>query len=89
MWDNIREGMGEGPVACFVASATSDGKVALLAAATDAAVKAGFAAGNVIKSVAEKVGGRGGGRPNMAQAGGSDPAGIDDAIQAAKELLGA
>ena len=89
VWDNIREGMGEGPVACFVASATSDGKVALLAAATDAAVKAGFAAGNVIKSVAEKVGGRGGGRPNMAQAGGSDPAGIDDAIQAAKELLGA
>ena len=68
---------------------TPEGKVALLAAGTDAAVKAGFAAGNVIREIASKVGGRGGGKPAMAQAGGSDVSGIDAALDAARTLLGA
>ena len=87
-WDTLREKLGE-TSACVIASQTPDGKVALLAAGTDAAVAAGFNAGNVVKEIAGKVGGRGGGRPNMAQAGGKDAAGIDDALAAARELLGA
>ena len=89
VWDSIRDGAKGAPVACVVASTTPDGKVALLAAGTDEAVAAGFAAGNVIKAIAGLVGGRGGGRPNMAQAGGKDPAGIDAALVAAKQQLGA
>ncbi len=62
---------------------------ALLAAGSDDAVKAGFHAGNVIKQIAGLVDGRGGGRPNMAQAGGKNAAGIADALAAAKTALGA
>ena len=87
-WDGIREAAKGEPVACVIASATPDGKVALLAGGTDAAVAAGFAAGNIVKSIAGLVGGRGGGRPNMAQAGGSDVSGIDAALDAAKKELG-
>ena len=61
----------------------------ILAAATDGAVSAGFSAGNVVKEISGLVGGKGGGRPNMAQAGGKDAAGIDAALDAAKKLLGA
>ena len=84
-WDGIRDAANGEPVACVIASATPDGKVALLAGATDAAVASGFAAGNVVKAIAGMVGGRGGGRPNMAQAGGSDVSGIDAALEAAKK----
>ena len=63
-----------------------DGKVNLMATATDGAMKAGAHAGNLIKEIAILVGGGGGGRPNMAQAGGKNPAGIDDAIAKAKEV---
>ena len=87
-WDGIREAAKGEPVACVIASATPDGKVALLAGGTDAAVAAGFAAGNIVKSIAGLVCGRGGGRPNMAQAGGSDVSGIDAALDAAKKELG-
>ena len=86
-WDAIRDKANGGEVACFLATATPEGKVALLAAATDGAVKAGFGAGDVIRKVAEHVGGRGGGRPNMAQAGGKDAAGIEAALAAAREML--
>ncbi|WP_333644116.1 alanine--tRNA ligase [Parolsenella catena] len=86
-WDAIRDKSNGGDVACFLATATPEGKVALLAAATDGAVKAGFGAGDVIRKVAEHVGGRGGGRPNMAQAGGKDAAGIEAALAAAREML--
>ena len=57
-----------------------NGKVNLIAMATDDAVKAGAHAGNLIKSLAPIVGGGGGGRPNMAQAGGKNPAGIDELL---------
>ena len=87
-WDGIRDAANGEPVACVIASATPDGKVALLAGATDAAVASGFSAGNVVKAIAGMVGGRGGGRPNMAQAGGSDISGIDAALEAAKKELG-
>ena len=54
-------------------------KVNLIVMATDDAVKAGAHAGNIIKKIAPMVGG---GRPNMAQAGGKNPAGIKDALEA-------
>jgi alanyl-tRNA synthetase len=82
--DQLKEKLGEGVV--LLASA-NDGKVSLVAMATDGAMKSGAHAGNLIKAVAGKVGGGGGGRPNMAQAGGKNPAGIPDAIAAAKEAL--
>ena len=85
-WDSIRDQLG-GSCACVLASATDDGKVALLAGATDDAVSAGFSAGNVIKQIAGLVGGRGGGKANMAQAGGTDASGIDAALAAAREML--
>jgi alanyl-tRNA synthetase len=50
-------------------------------------MKAGAHAGNLIKAIATVVGGGGGGRPNMAQAGGKNPAGIDEAIAKAAEVL--
>ncbi len=87
-WDGIRDAANGESVACVLASATPDGKVALLAGGTDGAVSAGFAAGAIIKDIAALVGGRGGGRPNMAQAGGSDASGIDAALDAARAALG-
>lgn len=82
--DQLKEKLGEGVV--LLASVT-DGKVSLMATATDQAMKAGAHAGNLIKAIASLVGGGGGGRPNMAQAGGKNPAGIGDAIQKATEVI--
>ena len=81
--DQLKEKVSEGIV--VIASANGD-KVNLIAMATDAAVKAGAHAGNLIKEVAPLVGGGGGGRPNMAQAGGKNPAGIADAVAKAFEV---
>lgn len=77
--DDLKNKLGEGVV---VLASANDGKVNLVAMATDGAMKAGAHAGNLIKSIAGLVGGGGGGRPNMAQAGGKNPAGIPDAIGA-------
>ncbi len=82
--DQLKEKLGEGVV--LLASVT-DGKVSLMATATDQAMKAGAHAGNLIKAIASIVGGGGGGRPNMAQAGGKNPAGVDEAIQKAAEVI--
>ena len=82
--DQMKEKIGEGVV--VLASAVG-GKVSLLAMATDEAMKHGAHAGNLIKAIASEVGGGGGGRPNMAQAGGKNPAGIDNAIAKVKEVL--
>ena len=81
--DQLKEKIGEGIV---VIASNVDGKVNLMATATDGAMKAGAHAGNLIKEIAKLVGGGGGDRPNMAQAGGKNPAGIDDAIAKAKEV---
>ena len=82
--DQLKEKLGEGVV---VLASAKDGKVNLIAMATDAAMKQGAHAGNLIKGIAALVGGGGGGRPNMAQAGGKNPAGIDAAIAEAAKIL--
>lgn len=82
--DQMKEKLGEGVV---VIASDCDGKVNLIAMATDAAIKQGAHAGNLIKAIAGKVGGGGGGRPNMAQAGGKNPAGIPDAVAEAAVAL--
>ena len=64
----------------IVIASANDGKVNLMATATKGALDQGAHAGNLIKAIAGLVGGGGGGRPNMAQAGGKNPAGIPDAI---------
>lgn len=63
-------------------------KVELLAMASDAAVKNGAHAGNIIREVAKIAGGGGGGKPNMAQAGGKNPEKVDEALQKVYALLG-
>ena len=82
--DQLKEKLGEGVV--VIASAVG-GKVSLMATATDGAMKKGAHAGHLIKAIASCVGGGGGGRPNMAQAGGKNPAGIPDALAKVKEVL--
>ncbi len=82
--DQLKEKLGEGVV---VLAAVNGGKVNLLAMATDAAQKAGAHAGNLIKGVAAIAGGGGGGRPNMAQAGGKNPEKAQEAIDAAAGIL--
>ena len=81
--DQLKTKIGEGIV---VIASANDGKVNLIAMATDLAVKAGAHAGNLIKEVAPLVGGGGGGRPNMAQAGGKNPTGIEAAITKAIDV---
>lgn len=82
--DDLKQKIGKGVV---VLASAQDGKVNLIAMATDDAMKAGAHAGNLIKEIASLVGGGGGGRPNMAQAGGKNPAGIDDALKKAVEVV--
>ena len=82
--DQLKEKLGEGVV---VLASDCDGKVNLMAMATEAALKAGAHAGNLIKQIAPIVGGGGGGRPNMAQAGGKNPAGISEAMKKAASVL--
>jgi alanyl-tRNA synthetase len=82
--DMLRKKAGS---AAVVLGFDSDGKVMLLAGMTDDLVKCGLKAGDVIKEIAPIVGGGGGGRPQMAQAGGKDPTKIDDALAKATELI--
>jgi alanyl-tRNA synthetase len=83
--DQLKDKIGEGVI--VLASSIGSDKVSLLAMATDEAMKKGAHAGNLIKEIAVLVGGGGGGRPNMAQAGGKDAAGIDAAIAKVSEVL--
>nr|MCR4715741.1 alanine--tRNA ligase [Lachnospiraceae bacterium] len=82
--DQLKAKLKEGVI---LLASDLDGKVNLVAMATDDAMAKGAHAGNLIKAVASKVGGGGGGRPNMAQAGGKNPAGIKDCLDLAKETL--
>ena len=82
--DQLKEKLGEGVV---VLASGNDGKVSLMVTATDAAMKQGAHPGNLVKAIAGLVGGGGGGRPNMAQAGGKNPAGIQEALKKAAEAL--
>ena len=70
-----------------VLASVTDGKVQLMATATEGAQKLGAHAGNLIKAIAKLVGGGGGGRPNMAMAGGKDASGIDAALEEAGKVL--
>ncbi|MFR7522154.1 MAG: alanine--tRNA ligase [Ruminococcus sp.] len=82
--DQLKEKLGEGVV---VLASAKDGKVSLLAMATQEAMNRGAHAGNLIKAAAAIVGGGGGGRPNMAQAGGKNPEKIGEAISKVQELV--
>ncbi len=76
-----------GSAAILVGTKVDEGKVLLLSAMTEDLVKKGLHAGNLIKQVAGIVGGRGGGKPDMAQAGGSEPDKLDEAIAAARKAI--
>ena len=82
--DQLRAKLQEGVI---VLISETGGKVNMVAMATDEAMKKGAHAGNLIKGIAGLVGGGGGGRPNMAQAGGKNPGGIDEAIKEASKVL--
>lgn len=82
--DQLKDKLGEGVI---VLASSNGGKVSLMAMATAEAMNRGAHAGNLIKAIASCVGGGGGGRPNMAQAGGKNPEGIDEAIKKAAVVL--
>ncbi len=82
--DQLKDQLGEGVV---VIASVQDGKVNLMASATEEAQKKGAHAGNLIKAIASFVGGGGGGRPNMAQAGGKNPAGVDTCLEKVYEVV--
>ena len=82
--DSLRDKLGDAAVLLI---SEKDGRVSIASSATDNAVKCGVHAGNLIREVASKVGGGGGGRPNSAQAGGKDPSGIPAALETAMEVL--
>jgi alanyl-tRNA synthetase len=77
----------QNPSAIFVAGADNDSKPLLLVTVTDDLVKQGYHAGNIIKEMAQTVGGGGGGRPNMAQAGGKDSSKLSEALDVARKLI--
>ncbi len=81
--DRLRQKAGSGVV---VIGWTEDGKVALLAAVTEDLTKKGVDAGKLVGAAAQVVGGKGGGRKDMAQAGGKDPSKLAEALQVARNL---
>lgn len=84
--DQIRKKIG--PVAILLASALGESKVLLVAGISKELVDQGYSAGNWIKTVAPIVGGGGGGKPDMAQAGGKHPQKINEALATARSEFG-
>lgn len=82
--DQLKDKLGDGVI---ILASTAEDKVNLIAMATDNAMARGAHAGNLIKELAVLVGGGGGGRPNMAQAGGKNPEGIDSVVERAPKAL--
>ena len=80
--DTVKNKIGSGVV---ILVSSKDDKVNLIVSATKDAVASGIHCGNIIKDAAQACGGGGGGRPDMAQAGGKDPKGMDEALRVAKE----
>lgn len=84
MGDKVKEKLNEYVV---LLASENDGKVNFIAMASDEAIKKGLKAGDIVKIAATICGGGGGGRPNMAQAGGKDPSKIDEAIEKALDFI--
>jgi alanyl-tRNA synthetase len=82
--DRLKNALGD---AAIVLGADTGGKVALVASVAPSLVQRGIKAGQLVKVAAEVVGGGGGGRDTMAQAGGKDPAKLDDALAAARQAI--
>ncbi len=82
--DQLKDKLGDGVI---VIASVQDDKVNLMATVTEEAQKKGAHAGNLIKAIASLVGGGGGGRPNMAQAGGKNPAGVDACLEKVAEVV--
>ncbi len=82
--DSLKDKIGEGVI---VIASVNDGKVNLMATATAQAMERGAHAGNLIKEIAGCVGGGGGGRPNMAQAGGKNPEGVESALERVYDVV--
>lgn len=87
VWDILRARGADAVV--LVAPDAETGKPIVLAAGTDGAVGSGFDAGALVREMAQMLGGRGGGRPNMAQGGGDDAGAVENALAAARSALGA
>lgn len=85
LWDIIKSRMPQPGAVVFAAE--DDGKATLLAAGTDQAVEKGFSASEIIKVISPAIGGGGGGKPTMAQAGGKNVDGIEDALEAARNIV--
>jgi alanyl-tRNA synthetase len=86
---DVRGRLGADRPAVVLLASEAAGKVALVAALNPGAVERGLSAGELIKTVAPHVGGRGGGKPDVAQGGGTDPAGIPAALKAGEEAVAA
>ncbi|TWE02495.1 alanyl-tRNA synthetase [Neobacillus bataviensis] len=84
MADDLKQKLGS---AVIVLGSAHDGKVNLIAAVTKDLIERGYHAGKLIKEVASRCGGGGGGRPDMAQAGGKDPEKLDAALQFVDEWV--
>lgn len=84
MADRLKNKLDSGII---VLGATAEGKVLLVSAVTPDLVKQGYHAGKLIGAVAKLTGGGGGGRPDMAQAGGKDPSQLDFALTKVNELV--
>ena len=82
--DNLRDKMGSGVV---VLANVADGKVNFVVTATKDVIEKGVHSGNIVREVAKIAGGKGGGRPNMAQAGATEPSKVDEALNYAKEVI--
>jgi len=82
--DKLRDKIGSGVIAL---GGASDGKAVLLVAATADVVAKGIKAGDLVREMAKEVGGRGGGKPDLAQAGGPDASGLDRALERIFELI--
>jgi alanyl-tRNA synthetase len=84
MMDQLKQQLGSGVI---VLASASEGKVQLVAGVTKDLMEKGYHAGKLIKEVAERCGGSGGGRPDMAQAGGKDPSKVQAALNYVKEWV--
>lgn len=84
MGDKIKEKLSDYVI---LLASDNDGKVNFISMCSDSAIKNNLKAGDIVKVAATICGGGGGGRPNMAQAGGKDPNKIDEAIKLALDFI--